>query len=144
MTQCLTLNAVITCMYLSLTLTIFKLVHLKMTLSLPYDSLTPITSWESKASPFLSAWTNFMALDCSLDFIVENIPSFQLSNINYTKKSISVTLHLKSDHNCFILFTTEKCYTFWTVIPSVRGLLLAPPPAFPCKFDSNVPKGLGR
>lgn len=49
---------------------------------IPYDSRTPITSWESKASPSLSAWTSFIALSWSLFFIFENMDSFHVSSMS--------------------------------------------------------------
>lgn len=48
----------------------------------PYDSRTPMTSWESKASPSLSAWTSFMALSCSLFLMLEKMDSFHVSSIS--------------------------------------------------------------
>ena len=57
---------------------------------------------------------------------------FNLSFILSYKIQIIIYLH------------TGVFRTFWTVIPSLGGLLLVPPPALPCRLDSNVPNGLGR
>ena len=50
--------------------------------NLPYDSRTPMTSCESKASPLRSACTSFIALSCSLYLMLWKMHSFQLSSIN--------------------------------------------------------------
>ena len=45
---------------------------------LPKDSLTPMTSCESKASPLLSAQRNFMAAESKRSRTLEKILLFQL------------------------------------------------------------------
>lgn len=68
----------------------------------PYDSRTPITSWESKASPSLSAWTSFMALSCRRLLMLEKIDSFHVSSISWRKKAGAVVNVDQAHNRCYI------------------------------------------
>ena len=57
---------------------------------IPYDSRTPMTSCESKASPLRSACTSFMALSCSRYLILWKMHSFQLSSINWNNRQQTI------------------------------------------------------
>lgn len=122
--------------------------------ALPYDSRTPMTSCESNASPNLSAWTSFIALSWSRFFMLQNMDSFHVSSISFSKQKwkqmISIDVlcmycHLNENIDWCKVYgqnTEKEKATFLTILSSTLDFLLLP--WLPNRVISNLQKGLGR
>lgn len=113
----------------------------------PYDSRTPMTSCESKASPSLSAWTSFMALSCSLFLMLEKMDSFHVSSMSCSEHREKGVKHKHAHWRMFLWITVKRQkqtnpLTLRTMLSSMLDFLLLP--CLPIKVISSWQKGLGR